>query len=344
MKKHILTVITRLYNKIMSTRFINRGGKIIKRIRLMLMHNICIEFDGSFGNLNPDRKFYVIRCPQDTMGFFGVYNYVVDYMKIADELGYEPVVDWQYYPNGGTTADNYIGKENSWNWYFEATTDVSLEEVYKSKNVHLSGGNNYASLGEMYDYDKIDYSRRIVKKYIQLNKELRTEYKNTLCRLNMKGKRVLGVLARGTYFVTNKPKDHATVPDNSLLIDAIKKVEEENGQYDLIFLATEDEQIKTMLKEEFDDRIVYSQEKMVERVDGKWVNELFDDNRYQDTKIQIAKEYLISITLLASCTDLLASMVGGTLGAVRISDGYKNFYLINEQGRRKITYDQKDRT
>lgn len=340
MKQVILRMIIHLYNEIMATDFINKNGRIRKRLRLALMHNLCFEFKGKLGKLNPNRKFMIIRCPQDTMGFFGVYNYVVDYIRIADENGYEPVVDWQYFPNGGTTVDKFIGKENSWNWFFEPLVDVPLEAVYHSQDVWLTGGENYASLGESYERDKLFKSNYIINKYIHLSDKMQNKLKDAYECLKMEDKRVLGVLARGTYFVTNKPKDHATIPSNSLLVDAINGIEEENGKYDLIFLATEDITIRNCLKDTYGERLIYSQKKVIERVDGRWVNELFDDSRYQDTKIQIAEEYLISIMLLAKSNDILASMVGGTLGALRISKGYDNVYIINEKGYKKVIYDK----
>ena len=85
----------------------------MRKTRSMLYHNICHECKTSFGRKNPNRIFYVIRCPQAEMGFFGVINYIVYHLNIAERLGAEPVVDWKYYPNKYYIEDDKVGRENA---------------------------------------------------------------------------------------------------------------------------------------------------------------------------------------------------------------------------------------
>lgn len=159
----------------------------------MWFHNICYECQASFGSMNEDRLFYVIRCPKDDLGFFGLYNYVVDYMKKAVALSAEPVVDWQYYPNNYISEDYLVGKENVWEYFFENPVGVSVDEVYKSKNVIMGGRAWLTSLEEVYSPEKIKESNEIITKYVKLNSEMRKDIEQEYDRLNMASYKVLGV-------------------------------------------------------------------------------------------------------------------------------------------------------
>ena len=101
----INALVVTLYNKLMKTRLINIDNKVVRRIRAAFFHTICFGCEASFGSKNPTRKFYVIRCPQSTLGFFGLYNYVVSHIKIAETMGREPIADWKYYPNSAITDE-----------------------------------------------------------------------------------------------------------------------------------------------------------------------------------------------------------------------------------------------
>lgn len=83
-------------------------NRIIRRVRAMLYHNICFGCRARFGSLNPDRTFYVIRCPKFELGFWGLYNYVVGRLRDAVVMNAEPVIDWQYYSNDYLLEDKHI--------------------------------------------------------------------------------------------------------------------------------------------------------------------------------------------------------------------------------------------
>lgn len=178
-----------------------------------MFHNICWECTACFGKLNSGRLFYVIRCPKSELGFFGLYNYVVDNLKLAESKNAEPVIDWKYYPNDYILEDKLVGRANAWDYFFLPASGVSLEEVYRSKNVIMSGGAYSGTLSEVRDADESLHSSRLIAKYIVLNERtedlLDREYK----RLAMGKGRVLGVKCRGADFRETRPKNHVICPD-----------------------------------------------------------------------------------------------------------------------------------
>lgn len=50
---------------------------------------------------------------------------------------------------------------------------------------------------------------------------------------------ILGVLARGTDYITKQPKKHPKLPNINIFLRDVKNMDEEN-KYDWIFLTTED--------------------------------------------------------------------------------------------------------
>lgn len=59
----------KIYNYIISRSWINMNNPFCRRMRKALFHNICHECRANFGKLNAERIFYVIRCPQEQLGF-----------------------------------------------------------------------------------------------------------------------------------------------------------------------------------------------------------------------------------------------------------------------------------
>jgi hypothetical protein len=311
----------------MRTRLINLNNPICRKIRKVLFHNVCHECNVSFGKLNTDKQLYLVRCPQETMGLFGVYNYVVQHLKKADKIGAVPVIDWQYYPNSSLLDDDAVGRENAWEYYFEQPVNISVKECYKSKNVIMSNGVGMESLSETRQYDELQESHRVIEKYIKLNSKNSEYIENEYNKLGMYNGRVLGVLCRGTDFTQSKPKAHSICPTVQETISKIEEKDKEWGSFDKIFLATEDDYIFNEMKKFYGDRLIYCQEHRVNNTQGKWLNELYDSKNYKGKREQM-QEYLASIYLLAKCDALIAPNVGGALGAMRIKGSYENSYIF----------------
>lgn len=327
--KRLNAIIINIYNFLISRTIINKNNVFCRRIRQVLFHNICHECHASFGNQNGDRLFYVIRCPKDDLGFFGLYNYVVDYMKKAISMNAEPVVDWKYYPNNYISEDNLVGKENVWEYFFENPTGISIDEVYRSKNVIMGGCEWITSLGEVHSYDNIKGSHEIIKKYVRLNEETKEYVKREYERLNMASYRVLGVKCRGTDFVETKPKFHTIPPNVNQIVEKIQEVQDEWGGYEKVFVATEDENMFKELYKHYQEKMMFCETSTrIGSANGQWLNRVFDGETMIGKKRQAMQEYLREIYLLARCDALIAPVIGGTLGAVRIKGGFENQYFF----------------
>ncbi len=326
--RYLNAVIIRIYNFVISLRIVNWDVWFFRKVRVWLHSHICWECCACFGKNNPDKTFYVIRCPKNDLGFFGFYNFVIFHMKIAEELGAISMIDLKYYPNDYIMEDRDIGRKNCWEFYFNQVENIGIDDVYRSKNVIMGSGSYIPSLSEVHDTKELMRSHILIEKYIKPTNLIQELYRKRRADLGMEGKRILGVKCRGTDFLQTKPSKHSIVPDAEHTILVIREKEIEWGKYDFIFVATEDKCLYQSLKMEFGERMISNDEKVIGDVGGKWLNELFRD-KMKGTKRDRMTEYLISILLLASCDALIAPVVGGTLGAMRIKGQYEHIYLFD---------------
>lgn len=327
--KYFWAVWIRGYNFIISRKIINKNRWFYRKLRVWLHSHICRECHVCFGKKNPDRTFYVIRCPKNDLGFFGLFNFVVFHLKRAEELGASPVIDLKYYPNDYMMEDKEVGKVNCWEYYFRQATDVDIEEVYHSKSVIMSSGGYSPSLAETEDEEELVHSHELVKKYMKPQQFILEIFEQKYQELGMKNRRILGVKCRGTDFSQTRPSKHQIVPDARQTISVIEEKELEWGGFDKIFVATEDQQIYAELKEKYGERMISNDEKLIGNVNGKWLNEMFRGDSLKGSKRERMTEYLVSILLLSRCDALIGPVIGGVLGAMRLKGHYEYVYLFH---------------
>ena len=100
-----------------------------------------VEQRKSFGYLNPTTNFFVIRRRPPGWGFFANYFYVLKGIMHAEQNNLVPVVDMENYWIGELSSLKKInGTHNAWCYFFNQTSEFTLSEVYKSKNVIISNG------------------------------------------------------------------------------------------------------------------------------------------------------------------------------------------------------------
>lgn len=323
---------TKLYNYLISTHLINRNNRVCRRLREVLYHNICHEYRACFGKENPDKLFYVIRCQKSDLGFMGLYNHIVHQIQYAVLRGMIPVVDCQYYPNDYLSEDDQVGKINAWEQFFFQPMGVSLQEVYRSRNVIMSAGGSLSSLNDIYDEKIIEGRHRIIEQYVKLNTQVKGICEREAEKLGFSKYRILGVKCRGTDFVASRPKWHSIPPNVQQTIDKIEEMTEKWGGYDFIFVATEDEQIFSGLQKRYGSKLIYNETERIsaDMVKGKWLNEVFDSHKNEKGyKYNRIMEYLISVWWLAQCDALIGPVVGATLSAMSMKGSYEHLYLFD---------------
>lgn len=282
----------------------------------------------SYGNENKEKQFYIVRRANAKVGLFSLVLTNLGYIKYALEQGYIPIVDMQNYGcfYQGAPTDNM----NMWEYYFKQPCGNTLEDVRNSKRVILGNGIitgdiKYPNDNMAYDEQEFKYWKAVADKYLIVNEDILKEAEKIAERLFGTSK-VLGVLARGTDYVNMKPLNHPIQPSPEQLMEKIEEVMVRQN-CDKIYLATEDKSIFDKFKERYGDKIVALNVERHETIGNQNINDVRRMQKKDD--YTMAKEYLITILLLAKCNCLVAGNTSGTIGALLLSRGYEYQYIFN---------------
>ena len=276
--------------------------------------------------------YYIIRRDKETTGLFYRFMLITGHIRYALSKGWLPVVDMQNYPNP-YLAPEKLGKENSWEYYFEQPLRIGLEQAYDGDNIVL----NLAR--EIYPYPDWSMSffnnanniltewRMLVKLgLLKVKPALMEEITALRQKLFAPNDRVLGVHLRGTDYVAIRPKWHPIPPPVEFALSIIvEKLRE--WQYNKIYLATEDKNIVQIFKQVFGNVCITFDKAFLDYNPDNWVSAQRID-RDNDHFLQ-GKEYLTEILLLSTCNSLVAARCSGTVGAMMMADNFEHTYVFN---------------
>ena len=300
----------------------------------------------SFGNMNPDKQFYVVRIDSPHEGFGSIYKNMLSLIAYADENGWIPVVDYKNMANRILQGLNWEYKENAWEYYFKQVSPYSLEEVYKSKNVIL--GNAVGDPHLMYKdkekqvYFDEEYRRRLVdlkKKYYRFADDIQNIMDTELAVFTeqylSKGK-VLGVSTRlfrddlyekhlrgekGNDDYSNYVGQAKNTRRADLIRDIHKWMEEKNCQY--VYLVDDSSMFEDEFRREFGEKLIITKRRFI-----------FDEVKGDFKGLKAAKEqivgYMITLYLLSHCNELLADQNSTTTVALLMNEmKYENVKIYD---------------
>lgn len=274
------------------------------------------EQSKSFGELNPDKTFYVIRIYPPGTGFGAMYIYVLGYIKYAREHGWIPVVDMENYETLYSDSQGYHGKKNVWEYYFCQPFDnktgkrYSLDEVYQSKNVILSCG----TMDELYcgDGNKETISwQNEISKLVPFNQEMKRHFNIEYEKLLADKKKVLGVAMREGGRAKKKPYGHQIAPERK---EMLQLVEEKLNQWkmDYIFVTSNEESCINDFSSKFANVLYYKRRRMTPK-ETESDRTLEGANLPCISKADHIRDYLTELYLLSRCNGLLGIKVNGLL-------------------------------
>ena len=282
----------------------------------------------TYGNQNEDKIFFIIRRAKCKVGLFSLVMTNMGLVKYALDKGYIPVIDMQSSQNTYLEEDQ-VGKANSWEFYFEQPCGYSLEDIRNSKNIILSSGligkKNFFPDHEMIR-NPAEYKmwRKLFAEHFHIKGSIIKEMEQIKREL-FRGKRVVGVLCRGTDYVNTRPKNHPIQPAPKEMFMKVHQVLDEK-QCDLVYLTTEDERIFKEFREEFGVKLISLDTKRYCDTGDKNINDIFVSSG--KSRYLLGKEYLLSILLLSECNCLVAGSAGGTYGALLIGKEYEYQYVF----------------
>lgn len=282
----------------------------------------------SFGEKYPEQIFYVIRPITNSVeGLMALLYSVLLQISYAEIQGYTPVVDYKNYKTQYNIAD-----ENAWECFFKQVSPYSLDDVYLSKNVILSGLN---ATSEAYAYLKdrsckledIKKTHSLLNKYITCSPEVLKLYQKeaeVICPESC-----IGLYLRGTDYTKLKPVGE---PKQPTVEDAIDMVEQYKKKYKLkhVFLVTEDADIYTAVKKVYEDDLkVVSFDKYINNYTA--IDFLARDGSLEQLSSDPhtrGLNYLVKILLLSKCRCIVGGKTSGSWAACAFADEGTEFEIF----------------
>lgn len=278
----------------------------------------------SFGSKNENKTIVLLDYPCFNEGLVSIVRWTYAHIRWILEKGYTPVVDLHAYPNQYLNSE----KENMWEYFFEPVSEISVKEVYESKNV-ISASENTILLGEskINSYQE-KWGRKSLDsqefcKLIRMNEETRQYVEEKMPK--ELSEKVLGVVMRGTDF-RKEAAEKINKEWRKDIIDAKTFLQaciyyKNKLKYEYIFLATEDEEYFKMFRQTFGDKLLSVDQK---RVSYDYKNQKYiqikDLLTIQDGKVA-GRNYLAVIHCLSVCDSLLFNI---ECGAAQLAECWNN--------------------
>ena len=263
------------------------------------------------GKGNPDKQFFVIGVSDPIRGWGNLLVRFLGGLSYAKRKGMIPVIDMQNISNP-YLPEQLITRHNAWEDYFCPVSGYSVEDVYKNKNVILSGIDTHQE--EAIDFSDIRYVAE-VEAFIQYN----------IDKLFAKvyGK-ILGVIYRGTDY--NIAYGHPKPWEIEDYIGCVKQYMKET-ECEFIFLATEVEEALQAFKRALGSKVIYTEQKRFPQHERRLLATIKFD-RENDEYLK-GLEYLLVLEALLHCNSLIGPD-SGTLYFARLAkkDGYEYLHII----------------
>lgn len=283
-------------------------------------------FINSYGDKNKNKIFYVMKVDRIGGGLFSNVLFVLNHLKIAEKLGFIPVVDMENFFTRYNEKNKVNGTNNSWLYYFKQVSKYNLSDVYKSNKVILTENFFPPDMPRNYKEDK-DYLR-IYKKYIKIHKHFFKQTSN-FAKKNFKGQKVLGVHFRGTSMrtITN----HPFPPTPEQMINAVDKLISKK-KFTKIFIVTDQLKYLEIFKKRYNKMICYCNTFRSNK------NKIFHLNPRKNHRYKMGCDAVIEMLLLSKLKTLICSRSNLSQIAVLTSKNknYKVFELWNGVNSKRI--------
>ena len=270
-------------------------------------------------------KFAIIQRKCKACGLFSFYIVFLGCIHKYLLDGFIPIIDIKSFPNVLNGFD--ISKVNAWEYFFEQPFGYTLEEVLKNaKNIVKIICDDCTPRPDpnpmFFNSNDKYFWHNFANKYSSIKKELILLSNKMRYALFHNSKNVLGVLTRGTDYISRKPKSHPIPPDILDLIQDVKMFDIKYN-YDYIFFSTEDENIREQFSKNFVKKIRQLKPNIKLNYDYNKKNFLnFNEN--VKGNVEFNKIYLLNIILLSKCIDIITARCSGAAGIFILTNGFRN--------------------
>jgi len=258
---------------------LNNDSNILKNLNLKEL---------SFGDLNEDKIFYVIKRTPGT-GMFSNITFILNHLKICEKFDFVPIIDMENFHTIYNEKNNVRNNKNAWNYYFKNLNKFTLNEVYKSKNVLITDNKFFNFFS--YNIDKDIQLSKLLRDRIIINKYLQRSYSKILKKFN--NKNILGIHFRGTSY--KRSAGHPLPATKKQMYNITKNILE-NNRIDKIFLVTEEQNYLDFFIKKFGDKVIYLKSSYRSNTNDAF--KIYPRNLH---RYKLGREAVLEAMLLSSC-------------------------------------------
>ena len=295
-------------------------------------YNLLLIKKNNINNLNShyiiqyNNTFIIMKIKCKGCGLFAIYKNSLQCINTFINKGYIPIIDLISYPNMFNNFNSTSSNENPWELFFHQPYKFSLEKVKaNSKHIIFLDFPNF-KICKSYGIQNIllksrvtlEYWHNIALKYIPIKQNILDESNSIIQKLFKNNKNILGILVRGTDYISVKPKGEAIPPSPQLVINDILELDK-NNKYTFFFLTTEDEIIFQKFKKKFGKKLKY----IHKNINYNYTEKKLVGFNKNIGNINFQKLYLINIVILSTCIDIISASTNGLIGAMILSKGFR---------------------
>jgi len=304
--------------------------KIIDNLKsdTVILKNLNLK-ELSFGDLNKDKTFYVIKRTPGT-GMFSNITFILNHLKICNKFDFVPIIDMENFPTVYNEKNNVRNNKNAWNYYFENLNKFTLNEVYKSKNVLITDNKFFDFFSHGIDRDL--EMPKLLRDKIIINKYLQKSYLKILKKFG--DKNILGIHFRGTSY--KRSAGHPLPATKKQMYNITKNILKKN-HIDKIFLVTEETNYLNFFIKKFGDKVMY-------------LNSAYRSNKNDAFKIyprnlhryKLGREAILEAMLLSSCKHFvyLCSNISSAAIGFNIEKNQLRYEIDNDYNSESLIYYQ----
>lgn len=273
-----------------------------------------------------NQTFAIMKMNCLTWGLFAFYKHYLGCCSLLLSKGYIPIVDLKSFKNIFNGFNIGSLNINPYEIFFEQPYGYKLEDVLKNgQKIIYHTCNNHSFFKPSYSIFKnnilIDYWHNIALQYMPIKSEIIKEANIIRDKLFKGSYNILGILARGTDYITRKPRSHPVQPKIKYYFDDINDMNNKY-KYDWLFLTTEDDLIRIKFIKKYGEKIKYYK-KGRNIIYNYQEKEILCFNKKIKGNIEYIKIYLINIIILSHCLDIITSRTSGSIAAFFFSEGFR---------------------
>ena len=241
------------------------------------------------------------------------------------KLGYIPIIDISSFENifNGFNLNSSI--DNPWEQFFYQPFNYTLHDVkQKGKQIKIFECEPYYSPSSKIYFNSTirDYWHNYAKFYMPIKSEILVESNHIFKNLFKGSHNILGILMRGTDYVSIKPQSHPIPPEPEMVIRDIKSLIK-NKAYEWLFLTTEDDTIREIFINKFGNKMKFwNYNKKINY--NKSEKNYLAYNSIIKGNIEYMKIYLLNIIILSKCIDIICAQTSGSMGAFILANSYRS--------------------